>query len=87
MFLIAFENNVFQLPKQYLSENVDDWKEDEMDSTYIISEKSDELLPSIKRKKRKTEYEKVFEKVLQRCSKKNILLMSLMNLFLKQKGT
>ena len=45
MILIAFENNVFPLPKQYPSGNVDDWKEDEMDSTHIIPEKADELLP------------------------------------------
>ena len=55
MILIAFENNLFPLPKQYPSGNVDDWKEDEMDSTHIISEKTDELLPSVKRRKKKAE--------------------------------
>ena len=39
----TFENNAFPLPKQYPSENVDDWKEDEIDSTSIIPEKTDEL--------------------------------------------
>ena len=58
MILIAFENNIFPLPKQYPSENVDDWKEDEMESTHIILERSEELLLSVKRKKRKTEEEK-----------------------------
>ena len=52
MILIAFENNVFPLPKQYPSENMDDWKEEEMDSTHIIPEETDELLPSVKRRKR-----------------------------------
>ena len=40
MILIAFENNVFPLPKQFPSENVDNWKEDEIDPTNIIPEKS-----------------------------------------------
>ena len=39
MILIAFENNVFPLPKQYPSANVNDWKENEMDSTHIILRK------------------------------------------------
>ena len=30
MILVAFENNVFPLPKQYPSKNADDWKEDEI---------------------------------------------------------
>ena len=47
MILIAFENNVLPLPKQYPSENAGDWKEDEMDSTLIIPEKADELLQSV----------------------------------------
>ena len=37
-----------------------------MNSTHIIPEKTDELLPSVKRRKRKTEEEKVFEKVLKK---------------------
>ena len=53
MILIAFENGVFPLAKQYPSGNVNDWKEDEMDSTHIIPEKTDELLPLIKRRKKK----------------------------------
>ena len=44
MILIAFENGPFPLAKQYLSEDVGDWKEDEMDSA-IIPEKTDEVLP------------------------------------------
>ena len=51
MILIAFENNVFPLPKQYSSENVDDSKEDEINSIHIIPERTDELLPSVKKKK------------------------------------
>ena len=66
MILIAFENNVFPLPKQYPSKNLDDWKEHEMDSTHIISEETDELLPSVKRRRRKTKKEKLFEKVLKK---------------------
>ena len=80
MILIAFESNVFPLAKLYPSENVDDWKEDDVDSTHIIPEKTEILLSSVKRRRRKTDEEKVFEKVL----KKNIiLLMNLMNRFLK----
>ena len=61
MILIAFENYVFPHPRQYPSENVNDWKEDEIDSTHIILEKIDELLRSIKRRRRKTEEENVFK--------------------------
>ena len=53
MILIAFKNNVFPLPKQYPSGNANDWKEDKMDSTHTITEKTDELLPSVKRRKKK----------------------------------
>ena len=35
MILIAFENDVFPLPKQYLSEHIGDWKDDKMDSTHL----------------------------------------------------
>ena len=62
MIFIAFENNVFPLPKQYPSGNVDDWKENEIDSTHIISEKTDELLPSVKRRRRKTEEKKCLKR-------------------------
>ena len=62
IILIAFENNVFPLPKQYPSENIGDWKENEIDSTHSISEKTDELLPSVKRRRRKTEKETVLDK-------------------------
>ena len=55
MILVAFENGVFPLPKQYPSENTDDWKENGMDSTHIIPEESDELLPSVKRRKKSEE--------------------------------
>ena len=59
MILIAFENGAFPLAKQYPSrDGGDDWKKDEMDSRHIIPEKADDLLPSVKRKKRKTEKEK-----------------------------
>ena len=63
MILIAFENNVFPFPKQNPSENIHDWKEDEVDSTHIIPEKPDELLPSVKRRKRKTEKERALENI------------------------
>ena len=62
MILIAFENNLFPLPKQYPSENIDDWKEDEMDSTHIIPKETDELLPSDKHRKRKPKKERVLHK-------------------------
>ena len=65
MILIAFENNVFPLPKQYPSGNVNDWKEDEIDSTHIIPEKTDELLPAVKRRKKKTKKEIVLDKVVK----------------------
>ena len=45
--------------------NVNDWKENEMDSTHIIPEKTDELLPSVKRKRKKTKKENVLEKVVR----------------------
>ena len=54
------------MPKQYPSGNADDWKEDEMDSTHTIPEKTDELLPPVKRRRKKTKEEKVFEKVLKK---------------------
>ena len=51
---------------------------------HIVPDEADELLPSVKHRRRKTEE----EKCLKRCSKKNIiLLMSLVNRFLKPKGT
>ena len=53
MILIAFENNVFPLSKQYRLKNISDWEEDEMDSTYIFPEETDELLPSVKLEKEK----------------------------------
>ena len=65
MILIAFENNVhcpFPLPKQYPSGNIGYWKEDEIDSTHIIPEETDELLPSVKRRKRKTKKGRVLDK-------------------------
>ena len=63
MILTAFENNVFPLPKQYPSENTSDWKEDEMHSTHIILEKTDELFPSVKCSRRKTGKERVLENI------------------------
>ena len=66
MILFAFENSLYPLPKQYPSGNADDWKEDEMDSTHTIPEKTDELLPPVKRRRKKTKEEKVFEKVLKK---------------------
>ena len=44
MILIAFENGIFPLPKQYPS-NMDDWKEDEMDSSEFLPKGTDTLLP------------------------------------------
>ena len=47
MILIAFENGAFPLAKQYPSKDADhSWKEDRLDSTYIIPEKKS----SVKRK-------------------------------------
>ena len=51
MILIAIENCLIPLPKQYPS-GIDDWKENDKDPSHIISEKTDELLPSVERKKR-----------------------------------
>ena len=62
MILIAFENDIFPLPTQYPSENIGDWKEDEMDSTHIIPEETDKLLPSVKCRRRKTEEQTVLDK-------------------------
>ena len=62
MILIEFENDIFPLVKQYPLENIGDWKEDEMDSTPIIPEETDTLLPSVKRKRKKTEKEAVLDK-------------------------
>ena len=65
MILNVFKNGAFPLTKQYQSGDIENWKEDEMDSV-IIPEKTDDLLPSVKRKKkRKTEKEKVFKKVVK----------------------
>ena len=61
MILIAFENGVFPLAEKYPSGNVNDWKEDEMDSAHIIPEKTDELLPLVNHKK-KTKKEKCLKK-------------------------
>ena len=47
MILIAFENGIFPLPKQYPSS---DWKEDDMDSSKFLPEGFDMLLPSFQRK-------------------------------------
>ena len=55
MILIAFENGALPLAKLYPSGNAGDWKEDEIDSTHIIPEKIDQLLSSVKRKRKKTE--------------------------------
>ena len=50
MILIAFENGAFLLPKQYPS-GMDGWKEDEIDSSNILPNKSGILLPSVQRRK------------------------------------
>ena len=63
MILIAFETDAFPLTKQYLSKNIGEWKEDEMGSTHIILEKTDELLPSVKRRRKKTEKERALENI------------------------
>ena len=66
IILNAFENDAFPLAKQYPVKDSDHgWREDELDSTHIIPEKPDKLLPSLKRKKIKKEKEKVLEKVVQ----------------------
>ena len=62
MIITASENNVFPLSKQYPSGNVNDWKEDKMDSTHIIPEKTDELLPSVKRTKKRLKKKKCLKK-------------------------
>ena len=66
MIVIALENDVFPLAKQYPAKNSDHgWREDEIDSTHIIPEKTDELLPSVKCKIIKTKKEEVLEKVVK----------------------
>ena len=59
MILIAFENGIFPLPKQYPS-SMDDWKEDEMDSSEFLPKGTDTLLPLFwrkeKTKKEETKY-------------------------------
>ena len=66
MILIAFENDAFSLAKQYPVKDSDHgWKEHELDSTYIIPGKTDELLSSVKRKKIKTKKEEVLEEVVK----------------------
>ena len=51
MILIAFENDIFPLPKQY-SSDMDDWEEDEIDSLQFLPKKSDTSLPSFQRKEK-----------------------------------
>ena len=64
VILMAFENDAFPLAKQYPVKDSDHgWREDELDSPYIIPEKTDKLIPSLKRKKTKTKKEKVLEEV------------------------
>ena len=53
---------IFPLSKQCPSGNIGDWKEGEMISTHIIPEETDKLLPSVKRKRKRTEKETVFDK-------------------------
>ena len=62
IILIEFENDIFPLAKQYPSKSIGDWKEDEMNSTNIISEETNTLLLSVKRKRKKTEKETVLDK-------------------------
>ena len=50
MILIAFENDLFPLPKQYPS-CMDDWEEDNIDSSQFLTKESDTLLSSIQPKK------------------------------------
>ena len=58
--------DVFPLAKQYPVKNSDHgWREDEIDSTHIIPEKTDELLPSVKCEIIKTKKEEVLEKVVK----------------------
>ena len=50
MILIAFENDLFPLPKQHPS-CMDDWEEDNIDSSQFLTKESDTLLSSIQPKK------------------------------------
>ena len=50
MILIAFENGLFALPKQYPSNS--HWKEDDMDSSEFLPEGSDILLLSFQREEK-----------------------------------
>ena len=50
MILIAFENDLFPLPKQYPSW-MDDREEDNIDSSQFLTKESDTLLSSIHPKK------------------------------------
>ena len=52
MILIAFENGAFPLPKQYPS-GMDDCKGDEIDSSHILPNEFDILLPSVQRRKKR----------------------------------
>ena len=51
MILIAFENDMFPLPKQYPSD-MDDWEKDHIDSSQVLPKKSHTLLPSSQRKEK-----------------------------------
>ena len=64
MILIAFENDAFPLLRQYPS-GINDWKEDEMHSLYILPDGSDKLLQSVKRRRKKTEREGVLKNILK----------------------
>ena len=44
MMLVAFENGILPLPKQHPAD-MDDWEENEMDSSHILPEEPSTLLP------------------------------------------
>ena len=51
MILIAFENDMFPLPRQYPS-GKDDWEDDETDSLKFLPKESDTLLSLFQRKEK-----------------------------------
>ena len=52
MILTVFANSAFPQPKQYPS-GMDDWKEDEMNSSYVLPNESRILLPSVEPRKKR----------------------------------
>ena len=48
IILVAFENGIFPLPRQYPA-GMDDKEENEIDSSHILLEEPSTLLPSLQR--------------------------------------